>query len=136
MKRLAIYADVNSLYYCLGKKYNKKLDYKKYLEFVRAQDVVIKALAYTDQDSPKFLDYLRHAGFTPRKADLVQSVLDFVRIIPKVDILILGSSDPALIPLIQWTVEQNVDCVIVSCGIPKEMRVTEYLEIPEEVCTT
>lgn len=157
MNSVGVFVDVGNLYHCVNKKFNgKKLDYKKYLEGVVPEgDILYRGMAYGVQvkdEAVKFISCLRHYGYEPKyrrpktyrsgEKETLRRIpwgvgisMDVVRIVSnnKLDVVVLGSSEPELIDLCEWVKERGVKCVVVSCGIPKEIREAAdiWTEIPE-----
>jgi len=141
---VAVFADVANLYYCIKQRFNQKLMYSTYLETAVGENNLFHAFAYSTQDQRdayKFGEALRHGGFEPKFQCTLHSIqqmalaMDVVRLVPRVGLIILGSSDPIFLPLIQWVREQGVRVVLFACGIPREMReaANECREIDAEL---
>ncbi len=155
MKRIGVFVDVSNLYYCVGKKFLKrKLDYRKYLHFVADIGEVVKAVAYGSQvgeEAKGFIYCLNETGFQTkfkavksyheeaglrRKADWdVGIAIDIVRMIERFDMVILGTADGDLEPIVDWCMDQGVDVLVLACGISKDLkdRATSFIEIPESL---
>lgn len=155
MKRIGVFVDVSNIYYCVGKKYEyRKLDYRKYLEFLQDFGDLIKVIAYGSQMSNEaagFIHCLEKIGFQTkfkavksyineqelrRKADWdVGIAMDIVRMIDRFDMIILGTADGDLEPVVDWAIRRGVDVVILACGISRDLkeRATKYIEIPESL---
>ena len=154
---LALFCDVSNLYYCINKKFpNRKLDYEKYLKFNEDENILWRAIAYglqLNKEANSFINCLKHFGYEPkykkprkytdpeteqiklkRISWNVGIALDVVRYHEKLDIVVLGSSDPELVDLIVWVKDQGIKCKVVSCGISKELKdvADEWIEITEE----
>jgi len=154
-KRIGVFVDISNLYYCIGKKFdNRKLDYGNYLAFIKDMGDVQHAIAYGAQmgnEATGFIHCLRQLGFDPkyktpknyhnktnfkRKADWdVGIAMDIVRMIDRLDLIILGTADGDLTPLVEWAKERGVDVIILACGISRELKdaATKYIEIPESM---
>jgi uncharacterized LabA/DUF88 family protein len=153
-KRVGLFADITNLYHSVGKRFSgRKLDYKKYIDKATGSDEIYRAFAYGTQinaEAVSFISCLRHFGYDPkykrpkyigqkesidgRKSDwYIGMAMDVVRLIDRLDIVIIGSSDPDLVPLIQWIKEKGVRCIIMACGISKELKdiADYYIEINE-----
>jgi uncharacterized LabA/DUF88 family protein len=158
---VGLFVDVGDLYFCTGKRFNKrKMDYRKYLELACGDSSIFTANAYGIQEverAQSFITSLKHYGFTPiykdprytlgkdeSGADVktikysswhVGITMDVVRSIDKLDVVILGSANIELLPLVQWIGERGRKCHIVACGISKELRkaATHFVEIPEDI---
>ena len=67
MKKIAIFVDVQNIYYTTRDAYGKQFNYRKFWKRISEQGVIVTAIAYaTDRniDSQiKFQDALRHIGF-------------------------------------------------------------------------
>lgn len=153
MKRIGVFVDVSNLYYCIGKKYDyRKLDYRKYLDFIGDLGEIVKSIAYGSQMSDEaigFIHCLEKVGFqtkfkpvktyspdSRRKADWdVGIAMDIVRMVDRFDMLILGTADGDLEPVVKWATEQGVDVIVLACGVSRELktRATKYIEIPESL---
>jgi uncharacterized LabA/DUF88 family protein len=155
MKRIGIFADISNLYYCIGKKYkNRKLDYKKYYDYVKDLGDIAYAIAYGAQindEAKNFVYFLRHIGFqtkykTPktynndtkikRKADWdVGITIDIVNFIERLDLIILGTADSDLVPAVKWAQDKGVKVVILACGISRDLKncAHECIEVPESM---
>lgn len=152
---VAVFLDVNNLYFCIGKRWPEvkvKLNYDALLKECICDDILYRAFGYgTEQndEASAFKGYLRAIGIDPRykKARVntnggvyrtdwnIGMTLDVVKVISKVNCVILGSSNPELIPLIEWIQSQGVRCIVYACGIPSAVRkvVDQFIEIDEEL---
>lgn len=155
MNRIGVFVDVSNLYYCIKKKYNgRKLSYKKYLDYVKDLGTVVKATAYgcrINDEAKGFIFCLKETGFetkfktvktfsrdtgVQRKADWdVGIAIDIVRTIKEFDMIVLGTADGDLEPVVDWCMENAVDVIVVACGISRDLkkRATEFIEIPESL---
>ena len=154
-KRIGVFMDVSNLYYCIGKKYNqRKLDYGAYLDYVKELGDVQHALAYGAQmnnEAAGFIHCIRQKGYEPkyktpkdyhnrdnfkRKCDWdVGIAIDIVRMIDRMDMIILGTADGDLRPVVEWAKEHGVDVIVLACGISRELKdvATKFIEIPESM---
>jgi uncharacterized LabA/DUF88 family protein len=153
-KRIGVFVDVSNLYYCIGKKYkSRKLDYKKYLEYIRSLGDVTIANAYGAQvknQAASFLYCLRQVGFTPKyqtpksfsdngqivkKADYdVKITVDILENLSDLDIIVLGSADSDFVPLLRTLCEQHKKVIVFACKISGDITALENvtcIEIPE-----
>ncbi|MBT8142358.1 MAG: NYN domain-containing protein, partial [Gammaproteobacteria bacterium] len=109
-KRIAIFVDVQNIYYTTRDTFGKAFNYRKFWKRVSTQGEIVTAIAYAtdkgDDSQIKFQDALRHIGFTVKlkpyitrkdgsaKADwdvgITIDVLDMTR---DVDTVILLSGD-------------------------------------------
>jgi uncharacterized LabA/DUF88 family protein len=154
MKSLGVFVDVNNIYSCVNKRFEaRKLDYQKYLSktlsILPGSDYgLYRAFAYGTQlqdEASVFINALRHYGFEPkyrtpkhfdRKVDWNVGIsMDVVRVMDKLDIVVLGSSNADLVPLIDWTKERGILCIVHACNIPKALRdsADRWIEITEDL---
>lgn len=159
MKRIGMFVDVSNLYYCINKKYpRRKLDYRKYKRFVEDLGEIQQAIAYGAQMSNQadgFKYCLQQMGFTTkykvpkvygnestgitRKADWdVGITMDIVNMIDRFDMVILGSGDGDMLPVVEWCMRKGVDVVVIATGISRDLRsnATQAIEIPESLLET
>jgi uncharacterized LabA/DUF88 family protein len=156
-KRIGVFMDVSNLYYCCNQKYQAKLNYKAYLDFIKGYGDVTQAIAYGAQlkdEARKFIAVLEHLGFqakykcpktfegtgtaVKRKADWdVGIAMDIVQIClgVGVDTIFIGSADSDLVPVVNWTVNRGVTVVVLACGISRDLKdvATKWIEIPESM---
>lgn len=73
---IAVYADVQNLYYTTRDAYGKSLNYRAVMQRLRAQGNIVSATAYAiepqDDRQRKFQDALRHMGFEVRLKPYIQ----------------------------------------------------------------
>ncbi len=155
MKRVGIFADVSNLYYCIRLKFKeRKLDYKKYYNFCADLGEITQAVAYGAQvgtEALNFIHCLREVGFATkykqpksysdgvrlkRKADWdVGIAIDIVSMADRLDLIVLGSADGDLSPVVSWARQRGIDVIVFGCGISRELKdvSTKYIEIPESL---
>lgn len=164
MKHVGVFVNVANLYTGLGKKYpGRKLDYRKYRDKVAEGDVLARAVAYglkKDTEADRFISSLKHIGYDTRyrnfrrfedKQETGETVvnyrrvdlnlimsLDIVRCIDRLHKIVLGTSDPEIVPLIEWIKEKGVEVKVVSIHVSRDIRnittceeITEDLLLPE-----
>ncbi|MBT8083822.1 MAG: NYN domain-containing protein [Woeseia sp.] len=110
MNRIAIFADVQNIYYTTRDAYKKQFNYRKLWERVSAKGEIVTAIAYAtdrgDDGQKKFQLALREMGFTVKlkpyvvrgdgsaKADWdVGITIDIMEIAPTVETVVLLSGD-------------------------------------------
>ena len=110
MKKIAIFADVQNIYYTTRQAYGRQFNYRKFWQRIVAEGEIISATAYAiqrDNDQQiKFQDALRHIGFTVKLKPYIQRsdgsakgdwdvgiVIDVLDIAKQVDTIILLSGD-------------------------------------------
>lgn len=145
---LGIFVDVSDIYYKVNRKFDAKLDYKAYLD--RFDDKIFRAFAYCSQKAPGFLTYLRGCGFTPKykRPKIIRIsdreikhcdwgigiTVDIINYLDNIDTVVLGTSNPDFIPLIQWLRTYETRVIIFACCVPLSLRnvADEVIEITEE----
>jgi uncharacterized LabA/DUF88 family protein len=157
--KIGVFVDTSNLYYCINKQYDgRKLDYKKYLEAVLINNTLYRAFAYGAQVADhalNFITYLRALGFETKYKEIrykkqteaeerreierinwgVGITIDVIRLLDKVDVVIIGSADRDLVPLVEYIKSKGVKCNIVACNIPKDLRLScdFYIEVDESL---
>lgn len=145
---IGIFVDVSDIYYKVNRKFDAKLDYQAYIDIFDAP--IFRAFAYCSQKAPSFLTCLRSVGFEPKykqpkiirvndreikRCDWgVGITIDIVYLINKLDTIVLGTSNPDYIPLIQWCRDQGKKVIIFACCVPISLRnvANEVIEITED----
>lgn len=144
-KRLGVFVDTGSLYYCVGKKFpGRKLDYQKYLAWFADLGEVQVAFAYGTQlkdEAGPFIRCLKTLGFNTRfkVADHKridwgsQLTIDVIAALDRLDTVIIGSSDSNISPLVSYLREKGIKVIVFACGIGRELRenATTHTEIFE-----
>ena len=76
MKRIAIFADVQNIYYTTRQAYGRQFNYKKLIERISGQGEIVSATAYAidrnDDKQRKFQTALKHMGFTVKLKPYIQ----------------------------------------------------------------
>lgn len=152
MRTISIFIDVSNIYYCLSNKYSKKLDYTKYIDYLTDIGNIETKRAYMAsmgdenrnfiraleklgivviQKEPKI--YKTGDGKTKRKCDWdVQITVDIMMC--NSDIIVIGSADGDLAPVVKWCLDKGKHVIILAAGISKELRdLTTATEIPESM---
>src|SRR5262249_36334055 len=128
--------------------------YQKFIKYVTGDDNMVRAIAYGGQlanEAKKFISFLRHIGFEPKYKRSKQTpkengeteirntnwgvgiTVDVMSLIDKVQVVYLASSDPDLVPLIEKVKAHGAKCIVIACGIYKEVReaASSCIEIDE-----
>ena len=110
MKKIAIFVDVQNVYYTTRQAYNRQFNYRKLWQLISAQGKIVTAIAYAthkgDDKQLKFQDALKHIGFTVKLKPYIQRsdgsakgdwdvgiTIDVMEIAKQVDTVILLSGD-------------------------------------------
>lgn len=159
MKNIVLVVDTRNIMACLGMTFsNGKLNYQKYIQDAVGEDILYSGIAYgctQNGNESRFIASLKHMGLDAKfKAPLskidattketvqrwvnwnVGMTLDVVRLAgtSKVDKVIIGSSDPELVELVEYLKDNNIKVEIFACGIPKVLKnaASNYREIGKE----
>ena len=110
MKKIAIFADVQNIYYTTRQAYGRQFNYRKLWQRLSAEGEIISAIAYAthrgDDKQLKFQDALKHIGFTVKLKPYIQRsdgsakgdwdvgiTIDVMEIAKDVDSVVLLSGD-------------------------------------------
>jgi uncharacterized LabA/DUF88 family protein len=110
MKRIAIFADVQNIYYTTRQAYARQFNYRKLWNQVSTNGEIVFAIAYAidrgDDQQTKFQDALKHIGFTIKLKPFIQRsdgsakgdwdvgiTIDVLEIAQHVDTVVLLSGD-------------------------------------------
>ena len=110
MNKIAIFVDVQNIYYTTRQAYNRQFNYRKLWQKISQQGDIIIANAYaTDRDDDKqkkFQTALKHIGFDVKLKPYIQRsdgsakgdwdvgiTIDVMTIAPKIDTVVLLSGD-------------------------------------------
>lgn len=110
MKKIAVFVDVQNIYYTTRQAYGRQFNYRKLWERIRAQGQIVSATAYAihrgDEKQLKFQSVLKHIGFTVKLKPFIQRsdgsakgdwdvgiTIDVMDISRDVDIVVLLSGD-------------------------------------------
>lgn len=110
MKKIAVFADVQNIYYTCRDVYGRKFNYKALMTKVSAGGEIVQANAYAiernDDGQRKFQDALRYFGFDVKLKPFIQRfngsakgdwdvgiAIDVLDIAPDVDVVVLLSGD-------------------------------------------
>lgn len=136
---VGVFADINNLYFHVGKKFNRKLDYQKLLTRLVGQNTLHRAMAYgTQTDAKRFIAYLRHINFEPKFEDCdpyIDIILDIVRQIDKLDVVYICSNNTALLPLLSFIRDKGVKVIIVCANVNYPLRnaADNWIEIDDSL---
>lgn len=110
MKKIAIFADVQNIYYTTRDTYGRQFNYREFWKRTSAQGKIISAIAYAiergDDKQHKFQDALSYIGFTVKLKPYIQRgdgsakgdwdvgiTIDVMHLAKDVDTVILLSGD-------------------------------------------
>jgi uncharacterized LabA/DUF88 family protein len=110
VKRIAVFADVQNIYYTTRQAYGRQFDYRKLWQRISSEGEIISAIAYAthrgDEKQLKFQDALKHIGFTVKLKPYIQRsdgsakgdwdvgiTIDVLEAVKDVDKIVLLSGD-------------------------------------------
>ena len=110
MSRIAVFADVQNIYYTTRQAFGRQFNYRALWEQLCNQGEVVSAMAYAthrgDDGQTKFQDALKHIGFTVKLKPYIQRsdgsskgdwdvgiTVDVMTLAPQVDTVVLLSGD-------------------------------------------
>ena len=76
MKKIAIFVDVQNIYYTTRQAYGRQFNYRKLWQQISSEGEIVSATAYatrrSDDQQIKFQDALKHIGFTIKLKPYIQ----------------------------------------------------------------
>lgn len=151
-QRVGVFVDVQNLYYTARNVYNSRVKFDAVLKEAVADRALVRAIAYGIRaempEEQTFFDALKKAGFEVKLKDLqsfyggakkgdwdVGIVMDIIKLIPKLDTVILASGDGDYIPLLEYlqVLGQRVELVSFGKSTSSKMRelVDSYIDLDE-----
>jgi len=130
-QRVAVFVDVQNMYYSAKNLYNAKVNYASLLKEAVSDRMLIRAFAYVikaDVEAEKdFFEALNKIGFEVRTKDLqvfyggskkgdwdVGLCMDAIRMMPKMDVMVLVSGDGDFTELLEYARSQGVRTEVFS----------------------
>ncbi|MCP4078239.1 MAG: NYN domain-containing protein [Gammaproteobacteria bacterium] len=110
MNKMAIFVDVQNIYYTTRHTYGRQFNYRKLWDKLKTKGIIVTANAYAidrgDNQQQKFQDALKHIGFNVKLKPYIQRsdgsakgdwdvgiTIDIMQTAPQVDTVILLSGD-------------------------------------------
>jgi len=132
-QKVAVFVDVQNMYYSAKNLYNSKVNYANLLRDAVADRKLIRAFAYVikaDIEAEKdFFEALEKIGFEVKTKDLqiffggakkgdwdVGLCMDAVRMMPKMDAMVLVSGDGDFAELMDYARSQGVRTEVIAFG--------------------
>lgn len=138
-----LFADVENLYRSIGRRFNGRLDYDKYLKFLETRFGSPVQVRYAlgsqkPKDARGFISLLKNLGFTAKFEQgidwNVPISLAAIQLADKGSLVILGSNHKDLAPLVEALQTKGVRTFICGCCIhPVLKNLSEYHEITEDL---
>lgn len=151
-QRVGVFVDVQNLYYTARNVYNSRVKFDAVLKQAVGERSLVRAIAYGIRaempEEQTFFDALKKAGFEVKLKDLqsfyggakkgdwdVGIVMDIIKLIPKLDTVVLASGDGDYIPLLEYlqVLGQRVELVSFGKSTSSKMRelVDSYINLDE-----
>lgn len=109
-RRIAVFVDVQNIYYTTRQAYGRQFDYRKLWQRISAEGEIVSAIAYAihrgDEKQLQFQNALRHIGFTVKLKPYIQRsdgsakgdwdvgiTIDVMEVAQQVDTVVLLSGD-------------------------------------------
>lgn len=144
-QRVAVFVDVQNMYYSAKNLYSAKVDFGKVLNEAVQDRKLIRAFAYVVKADvgleKEFFEALQHRGFEVKAKELqifydgskkgdwdVGICMDVVRLLPKIDVIILVSGDGDYVPLLEYSRSQGVKTEVVAFGKTGSSKLFEYAD--------
>lgn len=135
MKKIAIFADVQNIYYTTRQAYGKQFNYRKLWQKISEQGDIVCAYAYAidrgDNQQQKFQEVLRYLGFEVKLKPYIQRsdgsakgdwdvgiTIDVMDVAASVDTVILLTGDGDFAILLD-KVKQRFNVSTEAYGVPK-----------------
>ncbi len=140
-----MFVDIQNLYYTARNVYQARVNFNAVLKDAVGDRPLVRAIAYgIKADMPEegtFFDALRKAGFEVKLKDLqsfyggakkgdwdVGIVMDIIKLIPKLDVVVLASGDGDYIPLLEYLQILGVRVELVSFGKSTSSKMREIID--------
>ncbi len=144
-QRVGVFVDVQNMYYSAKNLYDSKVNYEKILAHAVAGRKLVRAFAYViraDVGAEKdFFGALEKQGYEVREKDLqvfyggakkgdwdVGLCMDAIRLMPKIDVLVLVSGDGDYADMLDYARSQGVRGEVIGFGKTTSSKLLEEAE--------
>lgn len=132
------------LYFNINRKWGRKLNYLSYLKKIESEGYVVhRAIAYgiqQENEALAFISCLKHFGYEPKYKNnnfdwSIGLTIDVVKLLSKLDVVVLGTSNRNALPLIEWIRHHGLQCILFSCGLTQDLKDScdRFWEITEDL---
>jgi len=153
-QRVAIFVDIQNLYYSARDAFNRKVNFESVLYEVLSDRILVRAIAYLVKlhgvDQKGFINTLKHIGYQVRvkepkvfkrldengnlwttvKADWDMGIaMDAISLAGKIDVAVLASGDGDFVDLVRYLHTKGVKVEIAAF---KQTAAKELIEIADE----
>jgi uncharacterized LabA/DUF88 family protein len=144
-QRVGVFVDVQNLYYSARNIYNSRVNFNEVLKAAVADRSLVRAIAYVIKaDMPEeqsFFDALTKAGFEVKIKDLqtfygghqkgdwdVGITMDIIRMMHKLDAVVLCGGDGDFVPLLEYLKANGVLAEVCSFGKSTSSKVKDVAD--------
>jgi uncharacterized LabA/DUF88 family protein len=144
-QRVGLFVDIQNLYYTARNVYNARVNFTTILKDAVGERPLVRAIAYGIRaqmpEEQTFFDALKKTGFEVKLKDLqsyyggtkkgdwdVGIVMDIIKLIPKLDVIILASGDGDYIPLLEYLMIYGQKVELVSFGKSTSSKMRELVD--------
>lgn len=152
-QRVAVFVDVQNMYYSAKNLYGAKVDFGKVLNYGVGQRKLIRAFTYViraDVGAEKdFFEALHKIGFEVKEKELqvfyggakkgdwdVGLCMDAVRMLPKIDVMVLVSGDGDYTELLEYAHSQGVRTEVIAFGKTSSSKLSAEADHFLDMCET
>lgn len=132
-QRVAIFVDVQNMYYSAKNLYNSKVDYSSLLNVATDGRKLIRAIAYVIEahapEEEEFFEVLEDIGFQVRRKELKEfydgkkkgdwdmgMAIDSIRLSDKMDVAVIVTGDGDFKSLVQFLKAEGIQVEVISFG--------------------
>ena len=137
--------DIQNLYYTARNVYNSRVNFNSILKDAVGDRPLVRAITYGIRaqmpEEQSFFDALQKAGYEVKLKDLqsfyggakkgdwdVGIVMDIIKLIPKLDTIVLASGDGDFIPLLEYLQVIGMRVELVSFGKSTSSKMRELVD--------
>lgn len=150
-QRVGVFVDIQNMYYSAKNLYGAKVDFSKVLIDAVGGRKLIRAFAYVISadvgNEKEFYTALEKIGFEIRSKDLqvfyggakkgdwdVGLCMDIVRLLPKIDVMVLVSGDGDYQDVVDYAKSQGVRSEVISFGKTSSSRLLDVVDDHIDMC--
>ncbi len=144
-QRVGVFVDIQNMYYSAKNLYGAKVDFSKVLIDAVGGRKLIRAFAYVINadvgNEKEFFTALEKIGFEVRVKELqvflggakkgdwdVGLCMDIVRLMPKIDVMVLVSGDGDYRDVVEYAKSQGVKAEVISFGKTSSSKLIEVVD--------
>lgn len=153
IKKIGVFVDLVSQFNNVDGFYpGEKINYDAYLSRIDEIGSIYKSIAYgasVGDEANKFIKCMTDKGFDVKYVEARKSkgksvikytdrtmdmVVDIIKMIDRIDIVVIGSSNLNLAPFLIYLKEKGITVIVFSCGIPKVLKYncSEWWEVTDK----